>query len=217
MKTRFIFSILFVISLSFSVNAQNGSLKTVRVKGTVTNAKGFPLSKVDVFADSLKTGFRTNKKGVFKLRIPVDTDVIGVFYEDYGLQREVYTGQEEINFTLTENSEAITEQELSKLGYIFDVDAFQNVGKEDYSKYSDIFQIIREKFTGVTVNSGTILVRGNNTWGDQTPLYIVNGNYVNTIVNINVDMLKSIELLKGEDTALYGARGANGVFIITLK
>jgi hypothetical protein len=174
-----------------------------------------------VFVDSLKTGFRTNKKGEFKLRIPSETDVISVFYAEYGMQSEVYNGQEEILFTFAENQNVITEQELAEIGYIFDADVFRSAGKEDYSKYQSIFQIIREKFTGVTVGSDNgIYVRGyigGVGGGDQTPLFIVDGNYVSSLSGINVDELKSIELLKGEDTALYGARGAPGVFIITLK
>jgi len=199
------------------MNAQGDLGKMFKVKGVVTDADGFPIHKADVFIDSLKTGFRTNKKGVFKLRIPAETAVISVLTEEYGLYSMAYTRQEEIDFTFPGNSTIISQQELAELGYIFDVEVFRNIGKKSYEEYQDIFQIIREKFTGVTVSSSnSITVRGF-IGGDQTPLFIVDGSYVPSIGNINPVDLKSIELLKGEDTALYGARGAPGVFIITTK
>jgi len=207
------------MSLSLlAVHAQIGISKTVKISGIVTNAEGFPIHKGHVFADSLMTGFRTNKKGEYKLRIPSETNFISIFSKEYGIHQMVYDGEEVINFTFLKNGEVITKSELSKLGYIFDVEVFRNIGKKSYSKYANIFQIIKEKFTGVRVEGNSIYVRGVISLdGNQTPLFLVNGNYVNSISNINPDELKSIELLKGEDTALYGSRGAAGVFVITLK
>ena len=97
-----------------------------------------------------------------------------------------------------------------------DKEVFQNIGKKNYEDYTDIYQVIKEKFSGVIVNGNKIIVRGY-IGGDQTPLFVVDGNYVRDISNINPFELKSIELLKRSDAALYGARGAPGVFIITLK
>ncbi len=217
MKTKFYISVLVLLLSIASVSAQNSS-KTVRVKGVVTDAKGLPIKKAHVFVDSLKTGVRTNKRGEYKLRIPYKANVLSIYAEDLGVQNAIYRGEEIINFSFPQNVEVITKSELSKLGYIFDVEVFRNIGKKSYAEYNDIFQIIREKFSGVRIEGTTIFVRGViDLQGNQTPLFIVDGNYVNSISNINPVELKSIELLKGEDTALYGARGAAGVFIISLK
>lgn len=216
MKTK-ISIVVFLIGTLFAVlHAQSKTSKRVLLKGTVLDAEGFPVHKGDVFIDSLKTGFRTNKKGGFKLRIPPESNLISIFSEEHGMQSAVYNGEEIVDITFPKNSNTITEKELVDLGYVFDADVFRNSGKNDYSGYNDIFQIIREKFSGVTISGNAIYIRGF-IGGDQTPLYIVDDNYVSSIESINVDELKSIELLKGEDTALYGARGAPGVFIITLK
>jgi len=91
-----------------------------------------------------------------------------------------------------------------------------NIGRKNYADYTDIYQVIKQEFTGVIVNGNTIIVRGY-IGGDQTPLFVVDGNYVSNIGNINPVELKSIKLLKGSDATLYGARGAPGVFIITTK
>lgn len=215
MKTRLLLT--FCVLLSFGlVNGQTGNVKTAKVKGVVTDAEGFPIKKAYVFVDSLKTGIRTNNKGIYKLRIPVKSDLISIFSEEYGFQTIVYNGEEEIDFEFPKNGRLVTETGLTNLGYNLDPEAFRNRGKKSYSQYADIFQIIREKFSGVVVNGSSIQVRGI-IGGNQTPLFIVDGNYVNSIGGINPDELKSIELLKREDAALYGARGAPGVFIITLK
>lgn len=216
MKAR-ISIIVFLIGTLFAVShAQSKTSKRVQVRGTVLDADGFPVHKGDIFIDSLKTGFRTNKKGEYKLRIPQTSNLVSVFSEEHGLQSAVYNGEERVDITFPKNPTTITEKELADMGYVFDTDVFRSNGRNDYSEYMSIFQIIREKFTGVTIIDNSLYIRGF-IGGDQTPLYIVDGNYVNSIESINVDELKSIELLKGEDTALYGARGAPGVFVITLK
>lgn len=216
MKTK-ISIIIFLMGTLFAVlHAQSKASRRVQVKGTVLDAEGFPVNKGYVFVDSLKTGFRTNKRGEYKLRIPAESNLISIFSKEKGMQSAVYNGEESVDITFPKITNTMTEKELTALGYVFDTDVFRNNGKNDYSEYNNIFQIIREKFTGVTIIDNSLYIRGF-IGGDQTPLYIVDGNYVSGIGNINVDELKSIELLKGEDTALYGARGAPGVFIITLK
>lgn len=207
---------LFLFLSFFWVFSQRHNDKMIKIKGTVTDAEGFPIKNGSVFIDSLKTGYKTNQKGVFKLRIPPETDLISIHSKEYGMQSVVYTGGEEITIKFRKDNEVISESELSKLGYILDVSVFRNIGEKSYSEYTDIFQIIREKFTGVTVSGSRIYVRGY-IGGDQTPLFIVDGTYVPDISFINPDELQSIELLKGEDTALYGSRGAPGVFIISLR
>jgi len=216
-KTRLLF-VVFTLLVFASVNAQRSFSNTIKIKGVVTNAKGLPMKKADIFVDSLKTGIRTNKKGEYKLRIPTTTNSISVFSEDEGIQSESYDGQKEVSFSFPKSSVKKTKEELIKLGYIFDMDVFRNLGKKSYSQYTDIFQIIREKFSGVRVEGSSIYVRGVISLnGNQNPLFVVDGNYVNSIAFINPDELASIELLKGEDAALYGSRGAPGVFIISLK
>lgn len=207
---------IYLFLVTFSITAQNNSQNRVKISGIVTNAQGIPVHKAYVFVDSLKTGVRTNKKGEYKVRIPEETDIISMYSEQYGLESEVYNGQDRLDIQFGANNETFEQNKLKEYGYILDISVFRNLGEKSYSEYTDIYQVIREKFTGVSVNGTTIVVRGPVS-GDQTPLFVVDGNYVSSIDNISVDELKSIELLKGEGAAFYGARGASGVFVITLK
>jgi hypothetical protein len=218
MKNTFLTFTLIIFLALPSLQAQNANIKMVKISGTVTDAQGNPILKGDIFADSLITGVRTNKKGMYKLRTPIDTDIISVYSEQHGLQSEVYKGQEEINLKFTNNNELLKKSDLMKHGYIFDKEVFRSIGRKDYALYQNIYQLIKQEFAGVIVNevTGTIIVRGY-IGGDQTPLFIVDGSYVSNIGSINPIELKSVELLKGADTAIYGARGAPGVFIFTTK
>ncbi len=86
-----------------------------------------------------------------------------------------------------------------------------------FKEFSSIYQLIREMFTGVEVNGSNIVVRGVSSFGDTPPLFVVDESYVSDISFIQPAEVESIILLKGEDTAIYGSRGANGVFLIRLK
>ncbi len=97
-----------------------------------------------------------------------------------------------------------------------------SVGKIDgsnpkYASYSTIYEMIRGEVPGVHVNGNSIMIRGATTlYGSTEPLFIVDGVPVITIDNIQPQMVKSIEVLKGSAASIYGARGSNGVILINL-
>ncbi len=68
----------------------------------------------------------------------------------------------------------------------------------------------------IQVNGNKIVIRGVNSINSTDPLLIVDGIIVSSIDYISPQMVKSIEILKGSDAAIYGSRGANGVVMITL-
>jgi outer membrane receptor for ferrienterochelin and colicin len=83
--------------------------------------------------------------------------------------------------------------------------------------YTDIYQMIRREVPGVVVSGHSIMVQGPNSfYGSSQPLFVVNGNRVSSIDNINPLDVKSIRLLKGSYANIYGNDGANGVISITL-
>ena len=69
----------------------------------------------------------------------------------------------------------------------------------------------------MAVSGNSVTIRGINTTGSSTPLFVVNGRTVNSINGIDPSMVKSIEVLKGPSASVYGLQGANGVIIIHLK
>jgi TonB-dependent SusC/RagA subfamily outer membrane receptor len=77
--------------------------------------------------------------------------------------------------------------------------------------------MLRGEIPGVQVTGKSIMIRSTSTVNSGTePLFIVDGVPVNSIDNIQPQLVKSIQVLKGSSAAIYGSRGSNGVIIITL-
>ncbi len=90
----------------------------------------------------------------------------------------------------------------------------------------DVISTLEGQTSGLLINESsgqpgagkTILIRGISTNGDNTPLYIVDGLQVGNIDNINPSDVESVDVLKdAASSAIYGARAANGVVIVTTK
>jgi len=95
-----------------------------------------------------------------------------------------------------------------------------NTDDETYSRYSDIYDLIRSNVVGAQVTNGEIILRGEKSFqGSSAALIvvdgvIVDGDYLNTLSPIEI---KSIDAIKDGTSAIYGSRGANGVILIETK
>lgn len=90
-----------------------------------------------------------------------------------------------------------------------------------FSRYNDMYDLIRGQFAGVEVTNGEIIIRGTNSFhSSSAALIVVDGvimesNVLNILSPIQI---KNIHVIKDGSAAIYGSRGANGVLIIeTLK
>ena len=87
--------------------------------------------------------------------------------------------------------------------------------------YTDIYQYLQGRVAGLTVSGTSIRIRGIHTLtGSNEPLVVLNGvplNGSSDLQFINPIDVKSIDVLKGANAAIYGTRGANGVILITTK
>ncbi len=97
--------------------------------------------------------------------------------------------------------------------------AASNLEVKSGSGYSNIYDYIKGRIPGVYVNGTTIRIRGERSiLGSNDPLFIVDGMEVSDIGYLSPEMVDRIDVLKdASTTAIYGARGANGVIIITTK
>ena len=93
------------------------------------------------------------------------------------------------------------------------------VKENDVQGYRDIYEYLEGRVAGVEVTyDKRIIVRGVNTVNGSTdPLILVDGQEWQDISALNPNDIKSIDVLKGSATAIYGVRGANGVILITTK
>ena len=102
-----------------------------------------------------------------------------------------------------------------KTGAVSSVD----VKEDELQGYRDIFDYLEGRVAGVMVTTDKrILIRGTNTVNGSTdPLILVDGYEIPDISSLNPRDIKSVDVLKGSSTAIYGVRGANGVILITTK
>jgi TonB-dependent SusC/RagA subfamily outer membrane receptor len=92
--------------------------------------------------------------------------------------------------------------------------------KNDFSRYKDIFELIRGRFPGVDIQNGEIVIRGSSTLkGSDAALIVLNGVIADSDIlhTLSPNDVKSINVIKDGSTAVYGSRGANGVVLIETK
>lgn len=217
-----------LVSYNASYGQKGG--KKITIKGSVVDGTGASIANAIIMIDGEKTGYVTDSKGFYKIKVSRENKKIGIFTFTNGIVEEILDGRNKINFRFEGSvpdqiSDKIDPDEESvDLGYghVKRKSITGSVGKIDgtnpkYASYNSIYEMIRGEVPGVQVNGTSIMIRGATTiYGSTEPLFVVEGVPVITIDNIQPQMVKSIEVLKGSSAAIYGARGSNGVIIINL-
>lgn len=201
------------------------------VTGQVTDAEtGESLPGVNIVVQGTSTGTATDADGNFSIEAP-SLDVVLVFtYVGYQSLEVPLEGRNELEVSLS--SQAISGDELVVVGYGVQrrSEVTGSVGMvrgEELDKTSfNALQALRGKVAGVNIftNSGApsgsnrVVIRGTGSINASTdPLFIVDGVAMEGGINfLNPNDIESIEVLKDASaTAIYGARGANGVVLVT--
>ena len=217
MTKRSLLIFLFFLSSVNSIIAQEKTSKIIVVHGSVTDSENSPIKGAIIYVDSVKTRIRTNKKGYYKVKLLLTNKLLTVFSRKHGMLNKNYSGEQIVNLVFPKNHEVITLKKMEQLGFKVSAEKSSQQGKE-YDQYIDIYQLLKDKFPSVQVYGQNISIRGASTLlGSHTPLFVINGAIVGSLSSISPADIKSIDVLKGTSTALYGARGANGVIKIILK
>ena len=226
-KTRKFFLLTVVaIMAALSLNAQ-----TRKVTGTVTDNAGEPLAGAGVFVEGTVNGTVTDADGTYSLRVK-DTDILTFSMISFQTRREAVGGRTVVDIALSPDQNILDEVVVIGYGTMKRSDltgAISSVSAktiEDY-KTSSVLEALGGQIAGVNIISsdGTpgagfdIKIRGVGTVnGDGSPLYIVDGFEVDDISYLANQDIQSIEVLKDASaSAIYGARAANGVILVTTK
>ncbi len=231
MKKSKLILIIALNLLLFSTTVQSQNV----VRGTVMDEKGETLSGVNVKIKDSKTGTVTDFNGKFSLKNEKQGDVLVVSYLGYETK--------EINADKSKPMQIELKEEVRALNEIMVV-GYQDIKKKDLTgsvakanlddmlkaPVASFDQALAGRIAGVSVSSsegtpgGTmnIVIRGNNSLTQEnSPLYVIDGFPVEdpAVANsINPNDIESVDILKDASaTAIYGARGANGVVIISTK
>lgn len=200
------------------------------VTGTVTDVNGEPIIGANIRIKGTTTGTITDIDGNFSIEAEPQS-VIEVSYIGYLTQETVINNQKSIRFLLKEDTKTLDEVVVIGYGVQKKADltgSVANINTEKLNTQSNanIGQALQGKIAGVDIvsqggapGSGTrIMVRSIGTLNNASPLYIVDGMYMNSIDHINPNDIASIDVLKdASSAAIYGSRAANGVIIVTTK
>lgn len=207
--------------------AQDRIIKGLVISGTDNE----PLIGVTVKAKGFGTGVITDIDGNYSITVPANAKTLVATYVGMRETEVVITGPV-VNITMQDNQTEL--DEVVVIGYGVQkrrdlTGAITSVKGEDLvaSPVSNVAQALQGKMSGVNVTTMDgrpdaemkIRVRGGTSiTQNNDPLYIVDGFTVGSIADIPGDQIASIDVLKdASSTAIYGARGANGVVLITTK
>lgn len=228
MKSK-ILSLLLVLFASVSAMAQS-----TQVSGTVFDSQGFPFPGASVVVAGTTNGTVTDIDGNFSLKVEgaasKSLQITCIGFENVTLPLANQTSG--LKVTLKEENIALNEVVAIGYGTVTKKDltgSVASVSAKDIAAIpvSSATEAMTGKLAGVniTTTEGSpdadvkIRVRGGGSLSqDNSPLYIVDGFPVSSISDIAPTEIESIDVLKdASSTAIYGARGANGVIIVTTK
>ncbi|GJM64029.1 TonB-dependent receptor [Persicobacter diffluens] len=216
--------VLFYLCVPLGLMAQNV------VSGVVTGDDQEPIPGVNIQIKGTAKGVITDFNGNYQIQVSPE-DILMFSFVGYQDQEIKVGNQSQIHVQL--NSSVTELEELVVVGYGVQkksvvTGAIASVKPEEIeaTPISDASQALQGRTSGVMVqmNSGApgggvnVKVRGIGTNGNSNPLYIVDGLQLTDISYLSPNDIQSMEVLKdAASAAIYGARGANGVVLITTK
>lgn len=206
--------------------------QTKSVKGVILDSGGEPIIGANVVVKGTTNGTITDFDGNFTLEVPANA-ILQISYIGY-LTKEVPVGnQTNMNITLSEDTQALDEVVVVGYGTMrkSDVTGSIAVAKgEELTKNQSFSALenLRGKVSGVNIFSNSsqpgaysnrVIIRGMATINSSSdPLYVVDGVVMENFDLVNPNDIESMEVLKDASAAaIYGARGANGVIMVTTK
>ncbi|WP_315816820.1 SusC/RagA family TonB-linked outer membrane protein [Paraflavitalea speifideaquila] len=216
--------------------------QTRTVTGKVTGSKdGQPLAGVTVTVKGSSVSTQTNAEGNFSINVPQNAQALT--FSSVGYQTDEFTlgTGETINVRLTPTSSTLDDVVVVGYGTTRKSDLTGSVGTIKAAQLQErpaasLNQALAGRIAGVQVNTNSgrpggqtnIRIRGFSSINTtNNPLYVIDGVILpvgsqtqnsNSIDFINPNDIASVEILKDASaTAIYGARGANGVILITTK
>ncbi len=228
-KRRLPYPKILFCALLLVVTMLQGYAQTT-VSGTVKEAEGEAFPGVNVIEKGTTNGVVTDIDGKFQITVGPDAVLLFSFIGYISQEIPVNNRQVmdvELVSDITQLGEVIVvgygEQRKETLtGSVANISGSEIVK----SPSANVTNSLAGRLPGLTVNQRTgepgrddpnILIRGTGTFGNNSPLIIVDGVPRSLMGRLNPDDIESISVLKDASAAIYGARAANGVILITTK
>lgn len=202
------------------------------IKGTVVDATGEPLIGVNVSVKGTTIGIITDIDGNYSLEVPTNATLV-FSYIGYRTQELSVGNQTTINITMQEDTQNI--DEVVVVGYGVQkketvTGSVSTLKGDDLVKspVANLSNAIAGKMSGVVTyqrsgepgyDGATIRIRGSNTLGNNDPLIVIDGVAARAggLERLDPNEIETMSVLKDASAAIYGARAANGVILITTK
>ena len=225
---KIIFSVS-ILALSVCASAQ----QKVHVSGIVKDEKGLPTANASVTVKGIKTGVTTDANGAFSIDVPNQKSVLVISNTGFQPQEAIVGNRTNFNFDLVIAAGNLNE--VVVVGYgtqkkVTLTGAVAVVKGSDLAKSpaNNLSNSIAGRLPGVVAvnasgepgyDQSTIRIRGSNTLGNNDALIVIDGVPARAggLDRINPMDIESMSVLKDASGAIYGARAANGVILITTK
>lgn len=222
--------ILLVVLLFLSVSILAQETRTT-ITGKITDQDGLPLPGATVIEEGTANGTISDNDGIYTITVGSGASLTFSFV---GMQTKTITVGTSTKINITLEDETIGLEEVVAIGYGTQsratvTSSVSKVNTEEIRNSGEVNPInaLQGKAAGVEVRvtngqpgaSGSIVIRGGTSTSPDSddPLYIVDG-VIRPINDLNSEDIETLQVLKdAAATAIYGARGANGIVIITTK
>ena len=205
--------------------------KTIKAKGTVVDENGEPLIGASVTVKGAKGGTITDIDGNFVIDAPASgtlvVSYVGYEPREFAVNNRTELGELKLTSDQTQLEQVVvvgygTQKKADLTGSVSIVNA------EELKRVSNsnISSMLEGKVAGVQITSDgqpgadpTVRIRGIGSFGDTSPLYVIDGVPMGTTIrDFSPNDIETIQVLKDASAgAIYGSRAANGVVIITTK
>jgi TonB-linked SusC/RagA family outer membrane protein len=204
----------------------------MQVRGTIIDENGEALIGVNIIAkNNFGLGTTSEVDGSYELTVPAADAILIFSYIGFSPKEIPVNGQKIINIIFDQESELLNEVVVVGYGVQRKSDLTGSVSSIEGAEItkiptSSVDQALQGKIAGMQVTpvsgqpgaAAIIRIRGVGTLNDASPLFVVDGMFLEDITFLNPNDVESVEVLKDASaTAIYGSRGANGVIIITTK
>jgi iron complex outermembrane receptor protein len=246
LKMCLAFLIAFVPTVGIYANAENSKDLKIQsaiqktISGTITDDDGMPLPGANIVEKGTSNGVQTDFDGNFTINVSDENAVLVVSFVGF-LNQEIEVGnQNSVAVQLMSDAESLEEVVVTGYGSQRKSDvtgAISSIKTEDFNRgvVANPGQLLQGKISGVNVTATSgepgaaqnIIIRGiGSLRSGTTPLFVVDGFIIdnssfgvtNPLNFINPQDIASIDVLKDASAAaIYGARAANGVIVITTK
>ncbi len=208
------------------------SAAPIIISGKVSDEEGEPLIGVSVKVKESVTGTVTDANGQFTISIPEDKKTLVFSYVGFLSQEVIVDGRSSLSVALVEDLAKLEEVVVIGYGTAKKSDLTGSVvsvngdviAKTPTTNVTNALAgllpgVVLKNTSGAPGNDNNVLlIRGKSTTGNTSPLVVVDGvPGVAGWERINTNDIESISVLKDASAAIYGARAANGVILITTK